>query len=236
MDNASSEIDVMAGVMDEAPAPAGTHTQSMGQNAQGMSLFKGGSITPDPADQNLLVRFFLKSVRNKAKDPLDPACRDLPDYVEREYIDIRVPGSKESRAQPVQEIHKQRFPNHYDAFKRRVAPPVSGTPLSEWAGIPRNMVEQLTFSNVKTVEQLASLSDVHAQNFRGIQKYVSLAKAFVEEREKLSGLETVVARLEKAEADTEAYKKQNAELMARLDKLEAGNKPKTAQKRAVQED
>jgi hypothetical protein len=104
------------------------------------------------ADKNLLVKFFHKTVPNKAKKG---------DFIEREYIDIRVAGQRDSVARPAREADRIRFPRHYQAFKNRVAAPLEGTPLSEWSMIPATMVERLTHINVKTVEQMASIADVN---------------------------------------------------------------------------
>lgn len=115
-------------------------------------------------DEQLLVRFFIK------ERPDNNATREQgrPIYREVEYVEIRVPGNRDPQAcRPATHADKQRFPRHYEAFKQRVEPPVTGTPLSEWPQISRSQAEELAFLNVKTVEQLAELGDNYAGRLHG---------------------------------------------------------------------
>lgn len=134
-------------------------------------------------DENLLCKFFYKMRPNKAKDVLNPEHADLPAKVEVEYYDIKVPGERDSVAGPVNEIIKQRFPRHYAAFVQRKAPPVDGTPLSEWAAITRTQVEELEFANIKTIEHLSNVSDAHTQSMRGLTSLKQKAKAYLAQKE-----------------------------------------------------
>jgi hypothetical protein len=116
------------------------------------------------ADAQLLVKFFLKEKEDKTAT----AEEGRPIFKELEYIEIRAAGKRDAMAcRPATHHDKQRFPRHYDAFKRRVEMPVEGTPLSEWPLITRSTAEELSFLKVKTVEQLISMSDSDAGNFRG---------------------------------------------------------------------
>ena len=116
------------------------------------------------ADAQLLVKFFLREKEDKDAT----AEEGRPMYKELEYIEIRAAGKRDAMAcRPASHQDKQRFPRHYDAFKRRVEMPVEGTPLAEWPQIARSTVEELSFLKIKTVEQLVSMSDNDASNFRG---------------------------------------------------------------------
>jgi|TARA_R110000803_G_scaffold70436_5_gene133375 hypothetical protein len=134
-------------------------------------------------DANLLCKFYTKLRPNKAKDVLDPKDADLPAKVEVVYYDIKVPGERDSRSGPVNESIKQRFPRHYAAYIQRKAPPVDGTPLNEWASITRTQVEELEFANIKTIEHLSNVSDVHAQNMRGLTALKQKAQAYLAQKE-----------------------------------------------------
>lgn len=116
------------------------------------------------ADEQLLVRFFLKEREDKAKS----LAEGRPIFKETEYVEIRVAGRRDPLAcRPATHQDKQRFPRHYDAFQKRIELPEEGTPLSEWPQISRSQVEELSFMHVKTVEQLAEMSDTHVGQFRG---------------------------------------------------------------------
>jgi hypothetical protein len=156
-------------------------------------------------DKQLLVKFFYKT----RPDSVETQRQGRPIFKEVEYVDIKVPGDRgTSVCRPARPADKQRFSAHYEAFKSRVEAPVTGTPLAEWALIPRSAVEQLAFANVKTVEQLATLSDSYAGQMQGGHNYKAKAKAYLE-RTANDTDKTVIDDL----------KKQNEELKARLDEL-----------------
>lgn len=116
------------------------------------------------ADKNLMVKFFVKSVQNV----MESGKQGRPVFKEKVYIEIRIAGQRDAQAcRPVTHADKQRFPQHWKAYNDRTAPPTEGAPLSEWAMISRSQVDELAFSNVKTVEQLASISDTNLQSIMG---------------------------------------------------------------------
>jgi len=115
-------------------------------------------------DETLLVRFFHKEREDKAKT----LAEGRPCFKETEYIEIRVPGQRDVQAcRPASPKDKSRFPRHYDAFLRRVEVPEEGTLLKEWPQISRSQVEEFSFMNVKTLEQLSVMSDTHASKIHG---------------------------------------------------------------------
>ncbi len=59
----------------------------------------------------------------------------------------------------VKDEHRERWPTKYAAFKANMEAPESGTPLDEWAGVGRSQVMELNSVHIRTVEQLAGLSD-----------------------------------------------------------------------------
>lgn len=116
------------------------------------------------ADKSLLVRFFKKNVENK----LESEAQGRPVFKEKVYIEIRVAGKRDPQAcRPVTHADKQRFPQHWEAYEKRTEPPTEGMPLMEWALVSRSQAEELAFLNIKTVEQLASVTDTNLQSFRG---------------------------------------------------------------------
>jgi len=163
-------------------------------------------------DKQLLVKFFYKT----RPDSVETQRQGRPIFKDVEYIDIKVPGSRgTSVCRPARLADRQRFPEHYEAFKKRTEAPITGTPLAEWALIPRSAVEQLAFANVKTVEQLASLSDSYAGQMQGGYGYKRTAKEY---------LERTAEDADKAEI--EELRTQNEELHKRLDELLAEVKGK----------
>jgi hypothetical protein len=115
-------------------------------------------------DAQLLVRFFYKERENKQ----ETVAQGRPIYKEVEYIEIRVRGNRDPQAcRPATYDDKNRFPRHYEAFKKRVEMPEEGTPLAEWPQISRSQIEEMSFINIKTVEQLSLAADTHIGKMRG---------------------------------------------------------------------
>lgn len=115
-------------------------------------------------DAQLLVRFFYKEKEDKAKTQAE----GRPIFKDTEYIEIRVRGNRDPQAcRPATHADKNRFPRHYEAFKKRVELPEEGTPLAEWPQISRSQIEELSFMSLKTVEQLAKAADTHIGKIRG---------------------------------------------------------------------
>jgi hypothetical protein len=152
------------------------------------------------ADAALMVKFFMREKEDTAAS--QEAGR--PIYKDREYVEIRVPGKRDPLVcRPATAIDKTRFPRHYDMFKRRVEAPTEGTPLAEWPQISRSMAEELSFLQVKTVEQFVQMSDGDAANIRGGLGLKEKAKDFLKYADK-NKLITEKQALETRLADQES--------------------------------
>ena len=166
-------------------------------------------------DAKLLVKFHYKTVA----DPTATAAQGRPCFKEREYIDIRIPGTRGSSAsRPATHRDRERFKRHHDAFLSRVELPVEGTPLSEWTQITRSMATEFSFVNVKTVEQLADMSDNVASGFMGGQTFKGKAQKWLAQAQAGVSVDKLEAALSLRDA-------QIAALSAKLDALTA-DKPK----------
>ena len=159
-----------------------THELAM-QQAQGR--FAG--------DKNLMVQFHILPMMdaNKSREEGRPIYRDV------EHVRILIPGSKESVVdKPVTEIERARFKDLYEKWKANEQIDVTGTPLETCTWISRSLVEEMKYFNVRTVEQLATMSDTHAQKFPGITKYKDLANAYLAQAEKGKAAADLAAAME----------------------------------------
>ena len=128
-------------------------------------------------DRTLLVKFFYKPRQDEAATQQE----GRPIFTEVVYIDIRTPGDRDNVCRPASGRDIERFREHYDAFINRTSGPAEqGTPLTEWSQVSRAQVEELAYFNVKTVEQLASISDSNAQKFQGINMLRTKARSWLE--------------------------------------------------------
>lgn len=130
------------------------------------------------ADKGLLVKFFFKPRLDKGKSKVE----QRPIYRDVEYIDIKIPGNRSAGAsRPATPEDKTRFNEHYRLFKERLdQDTVQGTPLLEWSPIGRSQAEELAFFHVKTVEQLATMSDTQVSKFMGLIGLREQAKLWLE--------------------------------------------------------
>lgn len=164
-------------------------------------------------DAKLLVKFYVKSKKDaqRSKDEGRAIFKDV------EYIDIRIPGSRDGAARPASHQDKQRFPKHYQAFKERAEVVEEGTPLSEWPPISRSTAEEMAFFNIKTVEQLASVNDTVAGQFMGAQMFKQKAKAWLEAAKEDLTVEKLTKELKKRDKLLETMQGQLDKLTARMD-------------------
>ncbi len=169
-------------------------------------------------DDTLLVKFFIKARQDNAASLKE----GRPIFKDVEYVDIKIPGSRTGGAcRPARQNDIERFPKHYAAFKNRLQQPDEGTLLSEWPPISRSQAEELTFHNVKTVEQLAGMADVHSNKFMGLNHLREKAKAFL----KQAADAAPAAALQEAIAEKDT---QIAALTERLNALEENAAPAPA--------
>lgn len=141
----------------------------------------------------------------------------------RDYVMIICPG------QPKTEVHreatdmdKKMHPQEWRDYKEGREQRVAGTPIEVLPGLPQGQADALKAMYIYTIEQMANLSDMALQKVgMGGNDLRLKCKAYIEK----NSAEVALLKAQLAEKDT-----QMAELMARLDALEApkkrGPKPK----------
>jgi hypothetical protein len=144
-----------------------------------------------------------------------PDVEGKPHFGEFEFVTIRVPGDRKSEWYGrVTDEHRRRFPRAYNAWKQGLEAPTEGTPLKECAWIGRAQVEELAFAHVKTVEQLAALSDAQLKGAVPMNGYVLREKA-QRHLEQIAG----AAPNEKLAAENAELKANMAVMQANMDEL-----------------
>jgi hypothetical protein len=136
-----------------------------------------------------------------------------PIYEDREYVSIMVKGQdKQVFVREVAEEDRRRFPNAYAAFKKGVEAPTIGTPV-EMLGVGPSSVEMMRMKGIRTVEDLAGLSDDGLQGIGlGARDLQAKAKAF------LSKNSEATLRLERELAAERAKTSDMQEQMAKMQK------------------
>jgi hypothetical protein len=142
------------------------------------------------ADKSLFVKFEYRPWHDKRES----LVQGRPIYKDLIYVNIRGAGAKEGVCRPATQADIARFREHYDMFMRRTDDEqLVGTPLAEWPQMPRSRVEELAYLKVKTVEQLANMSDTNMQNFMGLHQLKQQAQEWLA---KSSGADAKIAALE----------------------------------------
>ncbi len=172
-------------------------------------------------DENLLVKFFTQQKEDKTASLKE----GRPIFKDVEYVDIKVPGQRSGGAcRPATYRDKQRFPRHYAAYKQRVEMPMEGTPLSEWPLMSRSQVEELSYHNVKTVEQLVGMSDSAASQFMGMNTLKAKGKMWLEkteETQRINQIQTLEASNIEKDEKISSLESSLLNLMERVDKIDS---------------
>lgn len=161
-------------------------------------------------DESLLVRFFVQREKNEALSLKEG--RDV--YEEVENVSIRVPGSRDEVVNLVTDEHRERFKAIYKSWKADEADPVTGTPLSEWPAATASFIEEMRFYGVRTVEELAKLSDGHMTGHPGWMTMRTRAQAWLETTKS-------DAAAQRFAVENEALKAQMAAMQAQIERLAA---------------
>ena len=170
----------------------------------------------DPKGQrdNIIPRFYIKGLKNNFLS--EQQGKEV--FEDVEYVEMLVPGDKFSEVhERVKDSHKARWPVQYAAFKANQEAPSEGTPLEEWPPMSPGMVMQLKSNKVRTVEQLAALSDSQLGNVlpMGGHSMREKARNWLKQAEGLAPLSDMQQKLDTANAQIAALERQVADLASK---------------------
>lgn len=187
----------------------------LAQDSEGFTELAMASSSDQPQRHNLYVEFFAHSRQDSQKS----LAEGRPIFKDVDYVRIMVPGDKSSIIErPVRLGHAPqhdniRFAPQYRAYKERREQVLEGTPLSEWPLITKSHVNELAHYKIKTVEQLASVPDSVAQNFRGITRLRQQAAAYMESAKGAAPVAQMQAQLDEMKQKNEFLQKQLTEVL-----------------------
>jgi hypothetical protein len=117
-----------------------------------------GGVDYAPHNKGVTPVFFIESV-------IDPAASEKAGraiYRDMERVRINVAGDQFSAAvHPVDAGLIDRFEEAYAKWKRKGHVQVNGTPLAKWPLATPSFIKELEFLNIFSVDDLASVADVH---------------------------------------------------------------------------
>jgi len=172
-----------------------------------------GEHSRQKGDENLYVKFFVAPLQSKEKT----LAEGRPIYEDKEFISIMVPGDKHNIVTREARVgDNRRFPKQYQNFKNNNEELVDGTPLEKWPLVSPAQVEEMKFFNVRTVEQLASISDSAAQKFMGINQLKNRAKEYLEAAKDAAPVTQLQGELAKRDEEIDAMKNSMEEMRKEL--------------------
>lgn len=163
-------------------------------------------------DAKLFVKFYTRPVRN---DELT-AKEGRVIHEDKLFINIKIPGDKNNDVNRIafpEDI--QRFPQHFQRFKDGQEQ-VIGTPLSVVPFLTESQVEDYRTVHIRTVEQLAMLSDGNAQKILGAVSHKQQAQEFLDKMKNVDTLREEFDRKNKErDAEIEELRAQLAALQSK---------------------
>jgi hypothetical protein len=166
-------------------------------------------VDNSPAN-NLYVEFY----EDALEIPFRSEQEGRPVYEQREFVRIMVPGDSTNIIEvPVTQGHKEQFPKQYARFKEGLKDVVEGTPLKMWPVINRSQVKEAEYFEVRSVEQLAELSDNICKRMgMGYMELRGKARAWLLSAKDSSVVTRQAAENDRLQAEIELLKTQIAEL------------------------
>lgn len=161
----------------------------------------------------ILVRFAIQREKNEYRS--DTEGRDI--FEDVEVIFIRAIGSRDEVSNLVTDEHRREFADQYKAWRAGQEAPITGTPLDELPGVSQSFIDEMRSYGVRTVEQLAQLTDGIASQKPGWLTWRSRAQSWLDQ----AATQASSAAAEEARAENEKLKAEMADLRKMLEALTA---------------
>lgn len=190
-----------------------------------------GGLVEFGDDKRLFVEFSSRPV----VDPIASKIAGRPVHVQVDYVRIQQPGERDCILRPAHDGDRRRFRNHWAAYQDGRQNVPDGTQLSVLFPNNPEIVENLKYDKVFTVEQLAGLSDTQKQNIgMGALAWSQKAQAFLDTAAKGAGYHDLASKVDQMAAERAADKDRIAALEAALaEKSEERRGPGRPPKAAV---
>jgi hypothetical protein len=163
---------------------------------------------------NVRAEFFMDTVedRRASIDAGRPVFREI------ESVKVIIPGLIASVVvHRVNEEHRQRWPEQYAAFKAGQDPVLNGTPLEEWPILNKAAISELRHAQIRTVEELAALSDIAVQGIgMGGQVLRERARGWLDDAQHEAFTNRLLHDNDLLRSEVGALKTQNEELSRHL--------------------
>lgn len=180
-----------------------------GQFTRSMSFMSGARDQVQP-------RFHMEAIQDNAAT----AREGRPIFRYEERVQHLIPGSPNQFVERVNDEHRQRWPQQYEAFRRGEEMAAEGTPLEHWPILNRAQVMELKALGFSTVEQCAEMSDTAMQRIPiAGQRIRDRARAYLDEAQKAAFVEQLNRDNEALSSRIASLERQNEELSKLLERV-----------------
>ncbi len=164
----------------------------------------------DNSPANLFVEFY----EDALEIPFKSEQEGRPVYEQRVFVRIMVPGDATSIIEtPATEQHKQEYRRQFERFEKGMKDVIDGTPLSMWPVVNKSQVKECEFFEIRSVEQLAELSDSTCKRMgMGYMELRSKAKAWLLAAKDSALVTRQAAENDRLQGEIEALKEQIAQM------------------------
>jgi hypothetical protein len=179
----------------------------------------------------LNLRFYSDTKQNAAETL--KAGRPIYDIID--YVAVNVPGSRDEHVMKMTNPEaQQRFGHEYEKWKQTQEQPEDGTPLTVVPFLNIAQVRELAAINIKTLEQLAGLSDLMVQKtgMGGIELRKK-AQSYMKAATDSAQTGKLIDEVKKLTVDNQQLKEQLHLANSRYEALLAGNGPGVPQQMAA---
>lgn len=157
---------------------------------------------------------YARFITEMVPDPYESGQQNKPVYKAIQMVEIRQIGEKDTFKEPVNDLHKRRFPRAWEAFNAGNEQMQNGTPLAVLFPTQPEVVENLKGFYIFTIEALSEVPDSAGAKIPYLTTWKERAAKYLEGVEKGRGFHALERQLE-------AEQIKNMEMEDRLKALEA---------------
>lgn len=164
-----------------------------------------------------LLRFFSEPVELPGKS----AEEGRPVYVERDFVGITNPGSRDEVVRRAEDKAKEDefIAWAYGKWKKTKEQPVDGTPLDTVPFLNKAQVLELKAIAIHSLETLATAPETAIQRMMGLRELKKKAQAYLEAAKDTAMVTRLQSELSQRDREIDLMKKQMAEMSARFDEM-----------------
>lgn len=164
------------------------------------------------------ARLFVEFVSRSVLDGEATKEAGRPVHKQVDYVRIRQPGERDEIFKPADRTHQMRFRRQWQDYQEGRESRPEGSPLDMIFPTNPEIVENLKYDKIFTVEQLAALSDTQLGNIgMGARQWQDKAKAFLDAAKKGANYQKLAKQMEEMQAQMAAMAERNKALEEALD-------------------